>query len=192
MLSPWQFIPEMSLLTIRREKRVDMTSLHNKGKLTLYSFAPVHFLDSEGVWKNAAVPSRLYFTPTKEKPLAGQRITIKDNYRLSGVKSTFSSRAYEATYGPDNETAVFVQQLMKLGAVIVGKSKMSSFASAEEPTDQWVDFHAPFNPRGDGYQTPAGSSNGAAAALSGYPWLDFCFGTDSRHPRCAGLLLKVG
>lgn len=128
------------------------------------------------------MPSRLYFSPTESKPLHGQRITIKDNYRLSGVKTTMSSRPYEATYGRDNVTADFAHRLVQLGAVIVGKSKMSAFASSEEPTDQWVDFHAPFNPRGDGYQTPAGSSNGAAAALSGYPWLDFSLGTDSKWP----------
>jgi len=40
---------------------------------------------------------------------------------------------------------------------------------------------APFNPRGDGYQTPAGSSKGAAAALSGYEWLDFAFATDGNY-----------
>jgi Asp-tRNA(Asn)/Glu-tRNA(Gln) amidotransferase A subunit family amidase len=148
-----------------------------------HRFSPLHFLDREGIWKNVAVPSRLYSVPTKEKPLAGKRIAIKDNYRLSGVKSTFSSRPYEATYGPDKDTAILVQKLIKLGAIIVGKSKMFAFASAEEPTHQWVDFHAPFNPRGDGYQTPAGSSNGAAAALSGYDWLDFAFATDSRRPR---------
>jgi Asp-tRNA(Asn)/Glu-tRNA(Gln) amidotransferase A subunit family amidase len=133
------------------------------------------------VWKTVAVPSRLYFSPNASKPLAGQRITVKDNYRLAGVKTTMSSRPYEATYGPENETALFVQKLMKLGAVVIGKSKMSSFASSEEPTDQWIDFHAPFNPRGDGYQTPAGSSNGAAAALSGYSWLDFSLGTGSKR-----------
>lgn len=140
----------------------------------------MRYLDKEGIWKNVAVPSRLYSLPTQEKPLTGKRIAVKDNYRLLGVKSTFSGRSYEATYGPDKETALLVQKLVKLGAIIVGKSKMSAFASAEEPTDQCVDFHAPFNPRGDGYQTPAGSSNGAAAALSGHGWLDFAFATDSK------------
>lgn len=72
------------------------------------TFAPLHFLDKEGIWKNVAVPSRLYSLPTQEKPLAGKRIAVKDNYRLSGVKSTFSSRPYEATYGPDKETALLV------------------------------------------------------------------------------------
>ncbi|KAK3984184.1 amidase signature domain-containing protein [Cladorrhinum sp. PSN332] len=150
-----------------------------------YNFSALNFLDTDGIWKKVAVPSRLYAmsgasgASSPERPLAGVRITVKDNYRLAGVKSTFSSRAYTATYGPDTTTAVLVQQLIDLGAIVIGKSKMSSFASAEEPTDQWVDFHAPFNPRGDGYQTPAGSSNGAAAAVSGYPWADFSFATDT-------------
>lgn len=126
------------------------------------------------------MPSRLYAKPSLEKPLAGQRISVKDCYRILGVKTTMSSRPFVETYGPDNETAAFVNELIGLGAVVVGKSKMSAFLSAQEPTDQWIDFHAPFNPRGDGYQTPAGSSNGAAAALAGYPWLDYSIGTDSK------------
>lgn len=57
---------------------------------------------------------------------------------------------------------------------------MCAFATAESPTDQWVDFHCPFNPRGDGYLKPGGSSTGAGAALAGYEWLDFSVGTDSK------------
>ncbi|KAJ5726210.1 uncharacterized protein N7483_007567 [Penicillium malachiteum] len=118
-------------------------------------FDPLLHLHSGGIWKNVAVPSRLYFKSSLEKPLAGKRVSVKDCYRLMGVKTTMSSRPFEETYGPDNETAAFVRELIGL------------------------DFHAPFNPRGDGYQTPAGSSNGAAAALAGYPWLDYSIGTDT-------------
>jgi Asp-tRNA(Asn)/Glu-tRNA(Gln) amidotransferase A subunit family amidase len=146
----------------------------------LRSFSALATMHSDGIWKNVAVPSRLYSVQTKEKPLAGKRISIKDNWSLAGVKTTLSSRPYEATYGPDTKTADFINKLLSLGAVVVGKSRMSAFASSEEPTDQWVDFHAPFNPRGDGYQTPAGSSNGAAAAVSGYHWLDYSIATDSK------------
>lgn len=39
------------------------------------------------------VPSRLYFTRTKEKPLAGLRIAVKDTQNVRGVKTTGSSRA---------------------------------------------------------------------------------------------------
>ena len=45
---------------------------------------------------------------------------------------------------------------------------------------------APFNPRGDSYQTPSSSSTGSAVASAAYPWLDFTIGTDTggsiRHP----------
>ena len=48
------------------------------------------------------------------------------------------------------------------------------------------DYIAPFNPRGDGYQKPSSSSSGSAAAVAGFPWLDFALGTDTggsiRHP----------
>lgn len=42
-----------------------------------------------------------------------------------------------------------------------------------------VDFHTAFNPRGDGYQSPAGSSSGSAAAVASYDWLDCALGTDT-------------
>ena len=48
------------------------------------------------------------------------------------------------------------------------------------------DYLAPFNPRGDSYQSPSSSSAGSAAASAAYPWLDFTIGTDTggsiRHP----------
>ncbi|KAG7415590.1 hypothetical protein Forpe1208_v006759 [Fusarium oxysporum f. sp. rapae] len=56
---------------------------------------------------------------------------------------------------------------------------MTSFASPEEPTDQWIDFHCPVNPRGYGYQSPSSSSTGAATSLAGYDWLDFSIAGDS-------------
>ncbi|EFY94312.1 amidase domain protein [Metarhizium robertsii] len=36
-----------------------------------------------------------------------------------------------------------------------------------------------FNPRGDGYQSPAGSSSGSAAAVAAYDWLDCALSTDT-------------
>jgi Asp-tRNA(Asn)/Glu-tRNA(Gln) amidotransferase A subunit family amidase len=82
--------------------------------------------------------------------------------------------------GPDAETANYVQNLINLGAVILGKTKLCAFASSEEATDQWIDFHAPFNPRADGYQSPGGSTVGGAVALAGCDWIDYSVGTDSK------------
>ncbi|KAL8738852.1 MAG: hypothetical protein Q9190_007935, partial [Brigantiaea leucoxantha] len=89
-----------------------------------------------------------------------------------------TNRAFTELYPVDNETAEYVETLLKLGAVIVGKSKMCSFAAGENPGD-WIDFHCPFNPRGDQYQSPGSSSAGAGASLAGYSWLEYAVGTDS-------------
>ncbi|KAL9100822.1 MAG: hypothetical protein Q9163_003852 [Psora crenata] len=143
------------------------------------SFSPLQAVSRDGIYKSVAVPSRLYSKISHRKPLAGFRITIKDNFDLEGVKSTMMNRAYTELYEPKKESATEVENLIDLGAVIVGKTKMSAFASAEEPTDQWIDYHCPWNPRGDMYQSPSGSTNGGAASLAGYNWLDCSVGTDS-------------
>lgn len=135
----------------------------------------------DGVYKSVAVPRRLYSKISQRKPLAESRITIKDNFALEGVKSTMMNRVYIELYDPKNESTIEVQKFVDLGAVSVGKTKMSAFASAEEPTDQWIDYHCPFNPRGDTYQSPSGSTTGGAASLAGYDWLDSSFGTDSKY-----------
>lgn len=103
---------------------------------------------------------------------------LKDIIRLQGTQLTMMSRPWSELYGPDEESADYAKKLIELGAVIVGKTKMTSFASPEEPTDQWVDFHCPVNPRGDRYQSPSSSSTGAGASLAGYDWLDFSIAGD--------------
>jgi hypothetical protein len=155
-------------------------------------YSVVTSLSHSGLWKRIAVPSRLYAKPTPEKPLAGARIGIKDIFRLEGTQLTMMSRPWTELYGPDEESADYTKKLIELGAVIVGKTKMTSFASPEEPTDQWVDFHCPVNPRGDRYQSPSSSSTGAGTSLAGYDWLDFSIAGDSagsvRAPApCSGL-----
>jgi Asp-tRNA(Asn)/Glu-tRNA(Gln) amidotransferase A subunit family amidase len=98
---------------------------------------------------------------------------------LSGLRTTGSSRAYAELHDPKESNAVIVQHLLELGFIVVGKVKTTQFADSEWPTCDWVDYHAPFNPRGDGYLTTSGSSAGSAAAVAAYEWLDFALGTDS-------------
>ncbi|KAF2818873.1 amidase signature enzyme [Ophiobolus disseminans] len=102
------------------------------------SFSVLQAVSIQGSFRSIAVPSRLYSSVSKEKPLAGARI-----------RTTMMNRAYDELYPARSSTADYIAKLIELGAVIVGKTKMSAFASAEEPTDQWVDYHCPFNPRGD-------------------------------------------
>ena len=126
-----------------------------------------------------AVPSRLYYTKTVDKPLAGVRTGIKDIFDIAGVKTSNGNRAWYRLYPPANETALIVQRLIDAGAVIIGKMKTSQFANGEAPTADWVDYHSPFNPRGDGYQDPSSSSSGPGAGAAAYDWLDLTLGSDT-------------
>lgn len=145
------------------------TSLNN-----IYSFLPLNLLSTDGQWRLVAVPSRLYASPSKSKPLAGKRVTIKDVFDIAEIQTTLASRDYVSTYGSSAETARYVTDLISLGAVIVGKTKTTQFATG----DHWIDVHMPTNPRGDGYQFPDGSSTGGAVSLAAYPWVDASIGTD--------------
>lgn len=114
------------------------------------------------------------------------RVAIKDNIDLHGVKTSGASKAHFELYPPAECSAPAAARLIELGAIIVGKTAMSQFADAEDPTGDYVDFHCPFNPRGDRYRTPGGSSSGAGAAVAGYEWLDFTIGTDSKTSTSLG------
>lgn len=46
-------------------------------------------------------------------------------------------------------------------------------------TADWVDYHSPFNARGDGYQDPSSSSSGPGAGIGAYSWLDLALGSDT-------------
>ncbi|KAF2110645.1 glutamyl-tRNA amidotransferase [Lophiotrema nucula] len=126
-----------------------------------------------------AVPSKLYFERTAEKPLAGVRIGIKDIYDIKGLRTSDGNRAHYWLYGPANATATPVQRLIDAGAQIVGKMITSQFANGEAATADWVDYHEAFNPRGDGYQDTSSSSSGGGAGTAAYAWLDISLGSDT-------------
>lgn len=68
--------------------------------------------------------------------------------------------------------------MVAAGAHVVATTKLSSLVGKEEPTEA-TDYHALFNSRGDGYQSPAGSSSGSARAAATYDWLGFAIGADT-------------
>ncbi|KAF9876992.1 hypothetical protein CkaCkLH20_05258 [Colletotrichum karsti] len=128
---------------------------------------------------SVAVPSRLYYPPpSKEKPLSGKRLVVKDNYDLKGIRTVAGSRAIRQLSSPANDNAPSLQKLIDLGAVVVGKVKTTQVALGEVPAD-FVDQLAPFNPRGDNYQSPAFSSCGTGAGVASYDWLDFGTASDT-------------
>jgi hypothetical protein len=134
------------------------------------------------------VPSRLHTPKSEKKPFNGLRLTVKEVIDLAGVKTSGQSRSYERLYPPRNETALMVKRLVDLGAVVIGKTKCTQFASSDQPTADWVDYHASWNPRGDGYLSPRGSSTGTCVALAGYSWSDVGLGSDSKVFKCNYLI----
>ncbi|KAL2070236.1 hypothetical protein VTL71DRAFT_13262 [Oculimacula yallundae] len=107
------------------------------------------------------VPSRCYYKQTEAQPLHGARIGVKDNIDIAGHKTSLCNRF-----------------IVDAGAIIVGKLKLQAMFNREEPLE-CVEFTAPFNPRGDGYQVPSGSSHASGAAIAAYDWLDFSLGSDT-------------
>jgi Asp-tRNA(Asn)/Glu-tRNA(Gln) amidotransferase A subunit family amidase len=156
--------------------------------LTICRFQPLPFgapSDSWGMsYLGIPVPSRLYFPPSQQKPLNGLRISVKDNFHIDGIVSSLGSRSYEKLYGPQSLTSLCVQNLVEHGAVVVGKTAMATFAGSEVPPWNCIDYPTPWNPRGDKYQGPSGSSSGAASSVANYDWLDLALGTDSKSSAC--------
>ncbi len=148
--------------------------------IKVVSYAWLGVQGAFGPTLSIAVPSRLYFPPSPTKPLNGLRVALKDNYDLKGVHTVVSNKSFLKFQPPATKTAPAIQDLIRKGAVIVGKTKMTTFADREYPPSDWIDYHCPFNPRGDGYLVPEGSSTGSAAAVAAYDWLDVGIGTDSK------------
>ncbi|KAK4201320.1 amidase signature domain-containing protein [Triangularia verruculosa] len=145
------------------------------GKFVETEIAGKHLLRTLSV----AVPSRAGVTPTPERPLNGYRIAVKDIFEIKNVRISVGSRAYYELYDKaPKKTAACIKLLIAAGATIVGTTKLASFAATEEPVE-CIDYDAPWNPRADGYQSPAGSSSGSGAAMAAYGWLDITIGSDT-------------
>ncbi|KAF5627024.1 amidase signature domain protein [Fusarium sp. NRRL 52700] len=106
------------------------------------------------------------------------RVAVKDCFLVRGMKISLCNRAYYKLSEPVAFTADAIQALIDSGAQILRLTKLSSMIAREEPMDA-VEYPTAFNPRGDGYQSPAGSSSGSAAAVAAYDWLDCAIGTDT-------------
>ena len=78
---------------------------------------------------------------------------MKDLFNIKGLRPTVGCRAYYAVADPATTTATALTKLIDLGANLLGTLKLGSLITKEEPSEA-ADYQAPFNPRGDGYQSP--------------------------------------
>lgn len=145
------------------------------------SFKNLHvsgdFYTSLGV----AVGSRIPGVHAEGKPLGGVRFAIKDIFEVEGLRTTAGNRAFYSLSNAATRTCPAIKRLVDAGAELLGTLKLGSLIAREEPTES-VDYHAPFNPRADGYQSAWSSSGGSGAAIASYDWIDFTIGTDSISP----------
>ncbi len=123
------------------------------------------------------VPSRIY-SWGDDRPLAGQRVAVKDLFDIQGLQTSGGSQAWAHITPIANGTAPAIQRIIDLGGVDVGKYKLAQFGSGADPWD-WQDEHYPFNPRADGWLTCSASSSGGGCSIAAYDWLDYAIGTDT-------------
>ncbi|KAI6784961.1 amidase signature domain-containing protein [Emericellopsis cladophorae] len=127
-----------------------------------------------GLFASIAVPSTLYFRKDKDG-LRGVRISISESMRLEGVRECFSNRDYTLFNRISAETNAMAQQLIDLGAAIVGQTKVPELLAG-----CWRDSSKPWNPRGDQLQDSGAGSPGAAVSVAGYDWLQMAFAVDCK------------
>ena len=153
-------------------------------------FEPLGLADADSLSLSVAVPPKLPSLFPHDLPLAGKRFAVKEVFSIRGLRMALANRAHYAISQPAEATATVVEKLLNAGAELTGVVKCSCMASREDPAEA-VDFISPFNPRGDGYQSPTDSSNGSAAAIASYEWLDFTLGTDSKTSLKSSYLSKI-
>ncbi len=106
-------------------------------------------------------------------PLAGVPVALKDNLCTEGLLTTCSSEIlynFVPTY-----TAEAVKNLIRAGAVILGKTNMDEFAMGS--TTETSAFGPTRNPRNPAH-VPGGSSGGSAAAVAAGECL-YAIGSDT-------------
>ncbi|MBU6232965.1 MAG: amidase [Acidobacteria bacterium] len=99
---------------------------------------------------------------TRQGPLAGLPILVKDMVRVKGHRTTFGSRLFvNAPHDIDDDIAL--ARLRAAGAIVIGRTNTPEFGSVGYTANDL--YGVTRNPWGATY-SPGGSSGGSAAALA--------------------------
>lgn len=114
----------------------------------------------DDIMKEAEEKSRLLHNgPTGA--LYGLPMTVKDNFRVKGLKGSNGHPLYR-NFVPEQD-AVLVKKLKQAGAIIIGKTNVPLFSIDWQATNFW---NGTTNNPYDLRRVPGGSSGGAAAAVA--------------------------
>jgi amidase len=100
-------------------------------------------------------------TTPEDGPFTGVPMLVKDLTETAGVRTTFSSRAFEH-YVPATDAAV-VRRLKRAGFVVIGKTNTPEFGITAVTESE---LNGACRNPWDTSRTPGGSSGGAAAAVA--------------------------
>lgn len=63
------------------------------------------------------------------------RFVVKDVVDIDGLKTACGSKCFGSLYSPKTSTAPFIKQLIRAGAVLVGKLRCTQFCDDQDP---WI------------------------------------------------------
>jgi Asp-tRNA(Asn)/Glu-tRNA(Gln) amidotransferase A subunit family amidase len=99
---------------------------------------------------------------SRQGPLAGLPILVKDMVRVRGHRTTFGSRLF-ANAPVDAEDDIALARLRAAGAIVIGRTNTPEFGAVGYTANDL--YGVTRNPWGEAY-SPGGSSGGSAAALA--------------------------
>jgi len=108
------------------------------------------------------------FSASKDGPLSGLPISIKDQIKVAGMPCNFGLD--KPAKGPAQLTATPIQRLLDAGASVIGKTSLPPFAMDYQSFNQrtgWTN-----NPWNTQYTTGGSSGGSAAAVAAGMSYID--------------------
>lgn len=127
-------------------------------KKLLYEEVNAHFLEAS---KKSFAQLNVYMTLVDEVRKDKLQIAVKDNFNMTGIRTTASSKVLDAYTAPYESTVT--SRLKNAGFDLLGKTNMDAWAhgSSTETSD-----YGPTNNPHDITTSPGGSSGGSAAAVA--------------------------
>lgn len=128
-------------------------------------------LDEEGARQKAKAADEALLKGEVWGALHGVPFTAKDCYETAGLRTTCGYKGF-VKYIPQQDATV-VSRMQSAGAIILGKTNLSVFASDMQTKSDYGRTNNPWNIE----YTVGGSSGGSAAAVAaGFSPLDLCSG----------------